>query len=195
MLLGACAHTYHAPSNAKLEASTARLANAVAKATNTAERARAHVEAAQTAAKKETVTAKELGKQVDELVALLPPELKERGDALKKAFAQDQSDVGEIVTNVYGAQLDHAQLTKDLVEAHTAKLEVDVDKQEYYDKTEKLAAIATKQSKNLAWYRLHWWGSWIALGLGVLACIIFAIVKWGAKWTAKAGVAAAKIGI
>jgi hypothetical protein len=127
-LLGACAtshKTYQPPSNVKLEASTKRLAAAVEKATSTAARAREHIEAAQAAAKKEAVTAKELGKQVDELIALLPPELKPRGDALKKAVAEDQADVGDIATHVYGAQLEHVQLGKDLFEANAAKLQVD----------------------------------------------------------------------
>jgi hypothetical protein len=191
--LCSCAHVYHAPSNAKLEASTKRLSNAVTKASNTAERARAHVEAAQAAAKKEASTAEELSKQVNDLVRDLPPELRDRGEALKKAVQADQSEVGEIVTEVYGAQLEHVQLGKDLFEATAAKLQVKVDKQEYYEKADQLAAQATKDSKALAWYRLHWFLGWVIFISGIGVSIIFAIVRWGAKWSLKAGRAAAKI--
>ncbi len=52
-----------------------------------------------------------------------------------------------------------------------------------------------KAEKNLSWYRWHWWGSWIVLGAGVIACIILAVIKWGAKWSAKLAVAAGKAGI
>lgn len=191
--LSSCATHYLAPSNAKLEASTKRLSSAVTKATNTAERARTHVEAARKAADKEAVASASVLTQLDELLKVLPPELKARGDALKVAVIEDQGAIGEIVTHVDGAQREHGQLGKDLVEAHAAKLQVDVDKQEYYDAADKLAAKATKESEALAWYRRHFFLGWAIFITGIVACIVLAIVKWGAKWTAKLGVAAAKI--
>jgi SpoU rRNA methylase family enzyme len=206
-LLGACAHVYHAPDNAKLEASTARLSNAVVKATNavtkasgTAERAKSQVDAAQKAADVEAVTSATVLNQLDDLLKVLPPELKSKGDALKTAVVQDQSDIGEIVTHVNGAQKEQSQLTKDLLaaadankESAAADAQVQTDKAEYYAKTDKLAATATKLSSKLAWYERHWWGSWIALGAGVIACIIFAALKWGVKWSAKGARAVAKV--
>lgn len=188
-----CATTFHAPSNAKLEASTKRLSNAVTKATDTAERARTRVEAAQKAADKEATVSASVLTQLDELVQVLPPELKARGRALKATVADEQAAVGEIVTNVNGAQIEHVQLTKDLAEAKAAKLQVEVDKREYYAGADILAAKATKDSKKLAWYRLHFFLGWAIFISGVIACIVFSIVKWGAKWSAKLGIAAAKI--
>jgi hypothetical protein len=199
--LGACAtshKTYKPPSNTKLEASTKRLAAAVEKATSTAGRARAHVEAAHAAAKKEEVTAKELSRQVDELLKLLPPELKERGEALKTAIAEDHSDVGEIVTNVYGAQLEHVQLGKDLFEANAAKLQVDIDKAEYYENAAQLATDATtereariKAESQLVkekWIRILW-----KIGGGFVVLLIIAGVVL--FFTGKLGVVLAKVGI
>jgi hypothetical protein len=66
-------------------------------------------------------------------------------------------------------------------------------------KIKKLADDATAEreariavEKKLSWYRWHWWGSWIALGAGVLACGAFAFLKFtgrlaftGAKIAAK----------
>ena len=43
--------------------------------------------------------------------------------------------------------------------------------------------------KKLWWYRLHWWGSWIVLGLGVVACVVVAILKF----TGKLAIAGAKL--
>lgn len=193
LCLSSCATTFHAPNNAKLEASTKRLSSAVTKSVITGERGRIHVEAAAVAAKKEASAAESLSKQTDELVALLPPELKAKGEALKAAVAEDHAEVGEIVTNVYAAQLDHVQLKKDLDEATAAKQQVEVDKQEYYDNADKLAATATKDSKALAWYRLHWFLGWTIFISGIIACIVLAIVKWGTKWGLKLGHAAAKV--
>jgi hypothetical protein len=36
---------------------------------------------------------------------------------------------------------------------------------------------ANKLDKAVWWYRLHWWGAWIMLGLGILMCLIFAFLK------------------
>jgi hypothetical protein len=192
LCFSSCAHVYHAPSNAKLEASTARLSSAVAKASNTADRAKAHVDAARKAADKEATSSGTVLQELEALLKVLPPELKARGDSLKAAVVQDQIDIGEIVTQVDGAQHEHVQLTKDLSDAKAADAQVKVDKQDYYEGADRLAAVATKQSKDLAWYRLHWWGSWIALASGIILCIAFALIRWGAKRTANVAVAAAK---
>lgn len=189
--LSACATTFHAPNNAKLEASTKRLSsavtkatNAVVKATNTAGRAQAQVDAARKAADKEATASASVLTQLDDLLKRLPPELKAKGDALKAAVIEDQVAIGDIVTHVDGAQKEQSQLNKDLADATAANTEstaadaqVQVDKQEYYDNADKLAATATKDSKALAWYRLHWYLGFIVLGAGVIICVIVAILK------------------
>lgn len=195
LFLSSCATTFHAPNNAKLEASTKRLSAAVTKATNTAERARIHVEAARKAADKEAISSASVLTQLDDLLKVLPPELKAKGDSLKAAVDQDQTDVGEIVVHVDGAQKEHGQLAKDLFEASAAKLQVEIDKQEYYEKADKLAAIATKDSKALAWYRRHFFLGWAIFISGIIACVVLALLKWGTKWGVKLGATAAKAGI
>lgn len=42
----------------------------------------------------------------------------------------------------------------------------------------KVTAQLNKADTALNWYRLHWWGSWIMLGLGVLACLVVAFLKF-----------------
>lgn len=56
------------------------------------------------------------------------------------------------------------------VNAQTAKLNAVQDKLD-------------KASKALWWYRLHWWGAWIALGLGILAWIVVIALKAAGKLT------------
>lgn len=46
------------------------------------------------------------------------------------------------------------------------------------DHDTKVTADLNKANTALNWYRWHWWGSWIALGLGVLACLVFAFLKF-----------------
>ncbi len=46
-----------------------------------------------------------------------------------------------------------------------------------------------KCAKALWYYRLHWWGAWIMLGLGVLACLVFAFLKF----TGRLAVVASKV--
>lgn len=49
------------------------------------------------------------------------------------------------------------------------------------------------QSKKLAWYRWHWWGSWIIFGLGILACGFFAFLKLTGRLAIFGTAVAAKI--
>ncbi len=50
-------------------------------------------------------------------------------------------------------------------------------------------ARANKLDKAVWWYRLHWWGAWVMLGLGVAACLLFAFLKF----TGRLAVVAAKV--
>ena len=47
-------------------------------------------------------------------------------------------------------------------------------------------ARANKLDKAVWWYRLHWWGAWIMLGLGVVACGVFAFLKFTGRLAAVA---------
>jgi hypothetical protein len=49
---------------------------------------------------------------------------------------------------------------------------------ELVDHDAKVTAQLNKSNAALNWYRLHWWGSWIMLGLGVLACLVVAFLKF-----------------
>jgi hypothetical protein len=201
MAFSSCAtqhKTYRPPSNVKLEASTKRLAAAVEKATSTAERARGHVEAARKAADKEATSSASVLTQLDDLLKVLPSELKAKGDALKEAVVHDQIDIGEIVTHVDGAQREHGQLGKDLFEANAAKLQVEVDKREYYANAGKLAKDATDEREarikaeaqlvKEKWIRILW-----KIGGGFVVLLIIAGVVL--FFTGKLGVVLAKIGI
>jgi hypothetical protein len=54
---------------------------------------------------------------------------------------------------------------------------------------EEMTAKVNTLSKALWWYRLHWWGAWVMLGLGVLACIVVAFLKF----TGRLAIAGAKL--
>lgn len=94
------------------------------------------------------------------------------------------------------ADLDGALM--ELQTSEGARVQLDTQLQEQTKKANKLAAHSDKSdaalaaaSKKLWWYRLHWWGAWIALTLGVLACGAFAFLKF----TGRMAVASAKVGL
>jgi hypothetical protein len=43
---------------------------------------------------------------------------------------------------------------------------------------EKMTGCCNECSKKLWWYRLRFWGAWIVFGLGVIACIVLAFLKF-----------------
>jgi hypothetical protein len=57
----------------------------------------------------------------------------------------------------------------------------------------KMTALANDYGKKLNWYRLHWWGAWIVFALGVIACIVLAILKVTGRLALLGSQVAAKI--
>jgi hypothetical protein len=200
-LFGACAtthKTYQPPPNAKLEASTKRLSEAVARASNATERVTSHVVAARKAADKEATSSATVLTQLEDLIKVLPPELKAKGDALKKAVVEDQGDIGEIVTHVDGAQTELGQLRKYVDEAKSADAQVKTDKNEYYRNAQKLANDATSEREarikaesqlvKEKWIRILW-----RIGGGLIVALISGVVIL--YFTGKLGIVLAKVGI
>jgi hypothetical protein len=56
-----------------------------------------------------------------------------------------------------------------------------------------VTAQLNKAEKSLWWYRLHWWGAWIMLGLGVLACLVLAFLKFTGRLAILGTAVASKI--
>ncbi len=50
-----------------------------------------------------------------------------------------------------------------------------------------------KCAKALWWYRLRWWGAWVVFGLGVIACLGLAFLKFTGRLALAAAPIAAKI--
>lgn len=188
MMMGACAtapRTYQAPDAGKMNTSRTRLSQAVTKAHSTAAAARAKVFEAQLSADKTAKLSGNVKVALADLEKAVPAAEKPQ---VLAALAQEED--AEVATASLRQELTeavalHEQLNKELEEAETAKTQLEKDSQEYLVNAQKLAAAATaerdariKDEKSLHWYRWHWWGSWIVLGLGVLACGLLAFLKF-----------------
>lgn len=94
----------------------------------------------------------------------------------QQAIIEDQkrhlTDAAIAQTNALKAQ------TQSLTEL--TDLQRKIDSLAAHDKsvTDKLNAAM----KSLWWYRLHWWGAWIMLGIGVLLCIVLAVAKFAGRF-------------
>lgn len=173
LLLCSCAtrpKTYLPPDSTKLKASTTRVSTAVAAAHASANKARATVSSASAMAKHaKTEVAK---------IKNVPA-----------ALVQEVSDLDVKLTE---AQTQQTELENHLREADVARAQVEKDKNDYFNAAQSLANDATnernariKAEKSLSWYRWHWWGSWIALGLGIVACGVFAFLKFTGRLALK----------
>jgi chromosome segregation ATPase len=166
-LLSACAtahRTYLPPDASHLKASTARVSTAVDKAHNAARAAQTAVNNAQ---KTETAVQAEVRK-----LKAVPETVFTGLDNLEK--------------QLHEAHAEQDNLEQSLREADVAKAEVERDKTAYFEAAQKLADEATAErdkriadENKLHWYRVHWYGAWILLGGGIIACAIFALVKTG----------------
>lgn len=190
-MLSSCAGNHKPPSSARMDAATRRLSSAIDKAQGTEERARGHVEAARKAADKEAVVSASLLGQVNELIAVLPPELKARGEALKQAVDDDQIAIGEIVTHVDGAQHEHGTLTREIAEVKGAKLELETEQAAYKGEVAKVTDKWNAAEKQLAKEKVFRWLWRIGGGFVVLLIVVGVILFF----TGKLGVVLAKVGI
>lgn len=115
--------------------------------------------------------------------------LKHEHDIMVAAVAQNQDLIERLkeassantlsLTATSGALIEIPRLNKELgtVIAHDASE----------------TARANKLDKALWWYRVHWWGAWIMLGLGVAACLFFAFLKFTGRLSLSAAQVAAKL--
>jgi chromosome segregation ATPase len=175
-----------------------------ASATNkkTAAEAKVLVEQAKKKAANLEVAYAKVKQSLAELLKTAPPELLPPLREIDDYVTQIQTDGHELTDDLVATWNKQSLLEKgqDTLDQGISKTEADEQKLEgkqkdYYGEAVKLAKIATDKDSDLAWYRRHWWGSWIALGAGVIACVVAAILKWGVKWGAKLTAAAGKFGV
>lgn len=183
---------YTAPDASAVLASSSRLAAAVDHSRATAARAASAVAAAQTHVSRETALAAEARAQLTALFKLTPPELQPLVDAVNAKVEELSAAHAEVIERLDDAGREHATLRTQLDEAEAAKAQFSKDAQKYLGEADKLAndasrerAVRIKAEESLSWYRWHWWGSWIALGLGVLACGLLAFLKFTGRLALK----------
>jgi hypothetical protein len=177
--------TYTPPSDAKVVASEKALNEKVTKARATAAKAQqAALEAKEIAAKLDA-SAKIWGPMVEKLIKDVPEEFKQPARDIQNALKEHLVQETFLKQKIDEAVGHNAQLKIDLAEAETARSILKQAQLEYRAEAQKLADAATEErdkriavEKKLSWYRWHWWGSWIVLGLGVLACGILAFLKF-----------------
>lgn len=180
--------TYIAPDPAKMNESASVLTGKVAKATDTAKKARAKVADIKTGTQKVSASIKQSEQDANDLYNVVPAQYKPQVLSLESAIQTAQLDLNTLSTGEDEAETLHAQLAKELDDAKVAKEQLEKDQATYVSDAGKLANSATverdkriKDEQSLSWYRWHWWGSWIVLGIGVLVCILLAVAKLAGK--------------
>jgi chromosome segregation ATPase len=126
------------------------------------------------------------GKVVE--ASVLAKQVQTEAAALKDAPPTLVAKVNELEGKLNETTQSQTKLESDLQEADKAKAQVEKDKTDYFDSAQKLADAASqerekriKAESSLHWYRMHWWGAWIVFGLGILACIVLAVLKFTGK--------------
>lgn len=202
-IFGACAHVpthYASPDSTALRNSSGVLIEKVTEARATTARASAAVGSARESLGRETVLLDSLGPDMDKMMIVAPASLKPQIEAIKTEMDALRADHEESVGHVDTAQKEQAAATGQLEQANAAKNEVEKLSPVYFGEVDKLATKANaaeagwaKDSKNLQWYRIHFWLSWIIAGAGVLVCLLVAFLKFTGRLTLSAAAAAAKV--
>lgn len=184
---------YKAPDPTAVLAASSRLAKAVNDASVLAVRAETTVVSAKREAERVKAAADEARVQLDNLFRLTPPELKPMVDEVNAKVETMRAAQVTLLDKLAESTSVHAALSAQLREADDAKQQFAADGERYLAEANKLAGDAIsernariKAEKSLSWYRWHWWGSWIALGAGILLSLIFAFLKFTGRLALRA---------
>ncbi len=219
LLLAGCGtqkQTFTAPDPAKVVEATRKVKTSQKAAHDSHQLATATHKQEREAVKKAQTNAEALGvasvgamQKLDQLALVVP-------DDFKPAVAAIHADVTDLqdIELILNANLKAAWAKGDETEKHLAETEthltetdtnvanLEEEHADYYQDAQGIADKATDfnhklvaAEEKLSWYRWHWWGSWMALGAGVIACGLFAFVKFTGKSVLGIGSLVARVGI
>lgn len=195
LLLEGCAsrpHPYKPPDSSTLVESGRRIAGAVVAAHTTARLARGSLAEAARSSQREGDRLAALPPKLSELLRIAPVELRPVVAALQIDVSDLQRAHEMTVAQIAETQRAQSALASELEKANAAKNENAIAQMEFIAAADHFAALATgenaarvKAENSLLWYRLRWWGSWAALGAGMVGCGIFALLKFTGRLAMK----------
>lgn len=192
LMLASCVSsekTYKPPDDTKVKTATHDLNVKVNTARETARKTKQAAEEAKIIHEqmmKDAVTLKQL---LDSFALTLPDEYK-----------GPLREINNVVDDLLGqnAALDeklkqltawNIQLEAQLADAEKARATLQSAQDEYAGGAAELAITASTErsqkivvQKKLLWYRVRFWGAWVALGAAVLGWVIFGLLKVGVRW-------------
>jgi hypothetical protein len=177
VLLMGCATKYNPPDASKIAADTKIVRKDLTDASKNAKETKIVIKEAQEATEKIIQLSHSGVERVDSIIHLAPSFLKPELLILKADMLEQKKEEAVLVLKLASAMEKEVTQDATLIHAQEYELQLENHQQDYQDEAAKLAKIATSQSENLAWYRRHWWGSWIVFGLGVAVCILFFVLK------------------
>jgi ABC-type enterochelin transport system substrate-binding protein len=205
LLLPGCGtkeQTFNAPDPAKVIQATSKVKASQKAAHDTHQKEREKVKLAQ-----ENVDALSLAsvgalEKLDALTKIAPVELLPPIAAIRLDVDRMQHIELILSQNLASAWVKSDETEKHLNDTDARIAELEKEHANYYSDAQAIADTATalnarviELEKKVSWYRWHWWGSWIALGAGVLACGLFAFVKFTGKSLFGLGAVAARVAI
>lgn len=190
-LLSSCASppkTYHAPSNKKVIESQKVLDQRVAKARDTALKARKATQDAKANSKRLIALAKTVKDKLEALRALAPPELIKAVEDVQTAAVAQEREESYLRINTDFADEFNGQLETQLAAAEAARIETVRAQHEYQYDTDGIAREATKESKarydaqaQLAHNKILRWLFSGTIGM-IIILGVAALIAWKLGW-------------
>lgn len=201
LLLSGCGtkkQTYSAPDPAEVREKTRQVKEGIRLSRFDVAEARKQIEAAQKKADSITSVSVSLLTKVDDLARIAPVELQKPIEAIRLDVQELQTNDAALAEILVDAWKKNDAAEKHLAETDAREVELEQKQKDYYDRAWKLADTTTALNarlvdveKKLSWYRWHWWGSWIALGVGVIASGVVAFLKF----TGRLAITASKVAL
>lgn len=190
-LIAGCAtrpRTYQPPNSKKMDEARQKLSADVDKASVSAKKVHEHVEAAKGSAAKVVKFSGTIEVKLGQLHGRVTAELRPAVEDIQSDVTAIKQEEGVLTGKLTDATVAEKELAVNLSQAQMDKDSLTKEARDYATNAQKLADNASAENagrvaseKKLSWYRWHWWGAWIVFGVGVLACIALAVLKFMGK--------------
>lgn len=181
LAISGCATKYTSPDETKVVEANKKVRADVVKASTTSKQVTKHVTEAQVHADAIIVLSQTIMGKIEELITIAPLEFKPPLISIKQDLTDMRQEENVLAIGLSEAFAKQNLQDKTFVDMQDHILDLQGAQEGYREDVQVIIKKANKDSETLAWYRRHWWGSWIIFSLGVVVCIVLAVIKFGVK--------------
>lgn len=187
--------TYQPPDATEVNRLTGEVKSGITKSREAFKGGRTDIESSQKEVDALSLASVDLLKQIDELGKVAPAVLQPRIGSIKLGFDKFQSHEDALTSHLAAGWTKINDGEQVIIITQAKEIELEKKQAGYYAEAKTLADNATAENRarvsaeeKLHWYRMHWWGTWIACGAGIILFLVLAFLKFTGRLALKSAI-------